>query len=237
MTLTVCLMGSDGMVLCTDSRGTFGDPRGLTAQNDTLKKLFLIRNVGVMTAGSTQGNMIIEEIARVVDNENITNCTAIMEKIREVANSKFSDWFVGFPFFPVPGQNPAFVRPTVQFTIAGYDEENGEPVPRIYSMSSPTSFAPNLHEYGFALGGVPYYALYLLNRIYTRDQNVKSLQRLAAYVITETAEQDGKVGGPLQLATICPDGASKMIDSEHIKAIIDENMIVSQGLKDLFRME
>jgi len=39
MTLTVCIEGSDGMVLASDSRGTFGDPRGLTAQNDTIKKI------------------------------------------------------------------------------------------------------------------------------------------------------------------------------------------------------
>jgi hypothetical protein len=41
------------MVLASDSRGTFGDPRAVTAQNDNMKKLYLVsKYVGVILAGS-----------------------------------------------------------------------------------------------------------------------------------------------------------------------------------------
>jgi hypothetical protein len=41
------------MVLASDSRGTFGDPRAVTAQNDNMKKLYLVsKHVGVILAGS-----------------------------------------------------------------------------------------------------------------------------------------------------------------------------------------
>jgi hypothetical protein len=40
------------MVVAADSRGTFGDPRGITAQNDSQKKLYSISKYSaILTAG------------------------------------------------------------------------------------------------------------------------------------------------------------------------------------------
>ena len=61
MTLTVALVGKDGIVLATDSRGTFGDPRGVTAQNDTIIKLHTLGKVGILIAGAEQSHIILEE--------------------------------------------------------------------------------------------------------------------------------------------------------------------------------
>jgi len=65
MTLCVCIKGKDGMVLASDSRGTFGDPRAVTAQNDNMKKLYLVsKYVGVILAGSGElGAMVMNEIS------------------------------------------------------------------------------------------------------------------------------------------------------------------------------
>jgi 20S proteasome alpha/beta subunit len=235
MTLTVCLQGKDGLVLASDSRGTFGDPRGVTAQNDTIKKVYLVRNIGILSAGGQQGNMIIEEVANVAEAENIESATKVMEKVREVGRKKFNEWFPAFPFLPVPGQNAAFSRPQLQLTIAGYDVEKEVVVPRMYSMISNFDFSPNLHDFGFALGGVAQYALYLLNRLYNVDMDIESLKHLAAYVVTETATQDGKVGGPVQMAVIVPKDGAYMVNSDEINSIVIKNEKRSKGLKDLFR--
>lgn len=64
MTLTVCLQGEDMIVVATDSRGTFGDGRGPTAQNDNIKKLYLVGNVAICSAGSSHANMILDENKR-----------------------------------------------------------------------------------------------------------------------------------------------------------------------------
>ena len=236
MTLTVCLRGKDGFVLASDSRGTFGDPRGITAQNDTIKKVYLIRKFGILSAGGPQGNLIIEEVARAIESDNIKSATGVMEKVREVGKGKFNEWFPAFPFMPVPGQNSQFVRPILQLTIVGFDVENGKPIPRIHSMVSNYDFAPNLHDFGFALGGVAQYALYLLNRLYSVDMVIENLKRLAAYVVTETASQDGKVGGPVQIGVIAVDGQTQMLNKEEIDSIMKENENRSVGLKELFRM-
>lgn len=234
MTLTVCLQGKDGFVLASDSRGTFGDPRGITAQNDTIKKVYLVRNVGILAAGGPQGNMIIEEVAKVSTSEKIESATKVMEKVREVGRRRFNEWFPAFPFLPVPGQNTAFCRPQLQLTIAGFDVEGEKTIPRIYSMISNFDFSPNLHDFGFALGGVGQYALYLLNRLYSVDMDIGSLKHLAAYVVTETATQDGKVGGPVQMAAIIPKEQAYMVNKDEINSIMVENEKRSKGLKDIF---
>jgi 20S proteasome alpha/beta subunit len=234
MTLTVCLQGKDGLVLASDSRGTFGDVRGITAQNDTIKKVYLVRNVGILSAGGQQGNMIIEEVAKIAESENISDVTKVMEKVREVGRRKFGEWFPTFPFLPIPGQNSAFMRPTLQLTIAGYDAEKENMVPRMYSMVSNLDFSPNLHDFGFALGGVAQYALYLLNRLYSFDMNIESLKHLAAYVVTETATQDGKVGGPVQMAVIIPREQVYMVTKDEVDSIVTKNQERSKGLKSLF---
>lgn len=60
MTLTVCLQSREGLVLVSDSRGTFGYPRAVTTQNDTMKKIHVIGNIGIAVAGLHHFNMIIE---------------------------------------------------------------------------------------------------------------------------------------------------------------------------------
>lgn len=40
MSLAVAIEASDGIVLGADSRATYGDPRGLTAVNDTVQKIY-----------------------------------------------------------------------------------------------------------------------------------------------------------------------------------------------------
>jgi hypothetical protein len=56
---------------------------------------------------------------------------------------------------------------------------------------------------------------------------------LAAYVITETASQDGKVGGPVQMATITP-GGTKELEQPEISSIIKSNEAKSIALKGSF---
>jgi len=230
MTLTVCLKGVDGLVLASDSRGTFGDPRDVTAQNDTITKLYLIRNVGFLTAGSQNGNMVLKELKEVADKEKIEGVTTIMEKLREISRRQFGTWFPAFPFMPTPGQNPSFMRPTLHFIIGGYDDAK---TPLIYSMVSNLDFSPNLHDFGYALGGVAQYALYLLNRLYSPTMNVECLVPLAAYVVTETATQDGKVGGPVQLG-VTKHREAYLLKREDIDKIVSENEERSANLRKLF---
>ncbi len=199
-----------------------------------MKKVYVIENIGIAVAGSSHSNMLIEEVSQIVKEYKIINATYIMQKVREIGIARYDEWFEIFPLMPIPNQNPAFTRPQIELSIVGYDILNIETKPRMYSLSSIYNFAPNLHNYGFMLMGVASYALYLLNRLYSNDMDMSSLKHLAAYVITETATQDGKVGGDIQMAEI-KSKDSKLIEKNELSTIIDNNKIKAEGLKSLFK--
>ena len=119
--------------------------------------------------------------------------------------------------------------------LGGYDYE--EPLTkkqRIYQLLAGFDFAPMLHDYGFALNGVAQYALYLLNRLYVSDLSIDRLISLAAYVITETASQDGKVGGPVQITTVRSAYGCMELPASEIERILAENRTRSEALRESF---
>lgn len=239
MTLNLILKGKDGMVLASDSRGTFGDPRAVTAQNDNMKKLYaLSKYVGVVLAGSGElGATIMNEIQERIQGANppIEGVTPVMHLVQEILKKRFNEWFQGFAVAPIQGMQVP-LRPTLVLLIGGY-EVDGEDKPtdqqKIYSLNCHQNFAPMLHDYGYGLNGVAQYALYLLNRLYMSNLTVDKLLPLGAYVITETASQDGKVGGPVQLMTINQTGCVTL-KQEEVDKVLEDNNSRSQKLRESF---
>lgn len=102
-------------------------------------------------------------------------------------------------------------------------------------MVSLLDFPAMLHDYGFALQGVAQYALYLLNRLYEPDRTVEELTSLAVYVITETASQDGKVGGSANVITIVPGPKGcQLITPAEVQRIQGTNQLRAKALRDSF---
>jgi 20S proteasome alpha/beta subunit len=235
MTLLVGLRGTDGIVVASDSRGTFGDPRGVTAQNDAQKKLYKASKYAcILTAGTGElgANLMAEVLKVTQENDGVTE---VLNKTRNLVRQSYNDWFPGFAVQQTQDQSIP-VRPDLALLIAGYDIAAGgtsQPEQKIFQLISGLDFAPMLHNYGFALVGVAQYALYLLNRLYKDNSAVERLRALAAWVITETASQDGKVGGPVQMAVIQPTGTSELPSNE-IGTIIQKNETKSRSLQDSF---
>lgn len=237
MTLLAALKGKDGFVLAADSRGTFGDPRGVTAQNDNMQKAHILAtNVAALAAGSGElGSLVIDLVKKKLTERKIEGVTRVLETLRETARESYKQWFSSIPPVQAPalvmtGQAPA--RPDLSFTVAGYEPDG---TPRLYTLVSQLDFPPMFHDYGYALQGVAQYALYLLNRLYEADRTVEELAPLAVYVITETASQDGKVGGPVNVITIVPGskGCQLMTQAE-VKKIQDLNQSRAKALRDSF---
>src|SRR5262249_8146045 len=86
----------------------------------------------------------------------------------------------------------------------------------------------------FALAGVPNYAIYLLDRLFEPQRPIQDLVDLAAYLITETATQDGKVGGPVQLITITPLDGCVALDADTIGQIVRRNDVRRRAWRDSF---
>jgi hypothetical protein len=117
------------MVLASDSRGTFGDPRATTAQNDTMKKVYSVsKYVGVLLAGSGElGSTIRNEIGEKMRETDIKGATQVMQEIRNLLLARFDEWFKGWLVQPVQG-SPVPIRPTLVLFVAGYDlDTEGKP--------------------------------------------------------------------------------------------------------------
>jgi 20S proteasome alpha/beta subunit len=194
MTLVACLLGKDGLVFAADSRGTIGDPRGLTAINDKQQKLFrLTKFTGILTYGQAEmAAQLIAEIRSKATNDD-AKIDEIMVMARSVIRERYQDWVRNIPFEH---------RQLIGFILGGLDDSGNA---KAFYLSSPLDFAPQLVTTGVALGGIPQYATYLVHRLYNPAMNREHLLSLAVYIVAETATQDPKVGGPIRLAQIAKD--------------------------------
>ncbi len=224
------------MVAASDSRATFGDLRGLTAQNDTMTKIFaLTPHVVVTLAGTAEiGMQLMEDLGKTLAEQKVDGASSVMAAVRSHSRDKYAEWFNGWQI-QANSANTAPQRPELQMLIAGYDQADGAfTVPKIYQLVSSFDFAPMLTTTGFGLQGVPQYALYLLNRLYLPEATIDELKALAAYVITETASQDGKVGGPVQMATVTSSGGCGILSPSEVEVIVGANTTRSEQLRSSF---
>lgn len=237
MTLIATLEGPEGLVLAADSRGTIGDPRGLTAINDVQRKLFKLSDFcGIATSGSSElAARIIDKLTTRLKETKVDpkDVDAICEASVKLIKEEYTSWFGPRPW--VTAQPVIDQRPAIIFILAGYKLVNGQPpLARIYLLNSQIDFAPQLCPTGFMIAGIPQYAIYLLHRLYDRQMGLKSLQALAAYLITETATQDPKVGGPIRMAEITVIGGWRELDDGAIDAVIKANEEQSRRLREFF---
>lgn len=226
MTLIVALRGTDGTVIAADSRGTIGDPRGLTAINDTQVKLFKLSNLCALgiSGASELAAAVVDLLRGKITSDNIEGIDDIMAATRQVARQSYDDWFQKFPLPERPG---------LLLTLTGYNAgATGDS--KTYLLTSSLDFAPQLLPSGNCLAGIVQYAVYLLHRFYDPGMSVEQLKRLAAYLIAETATQDPKVGGPIRMAVVRPvDGYQDIRDAE-VAAIVAENETQSQAMREFF---
>ena len=63
MSLVIAMKAVDGIVMAADTRGTVGDPRGLTAIDDNYQKIFPLGQCGIGFAGAAEmGNTLLDEL-------------------------------------------------------------------------------------------------------------------------------------------------------------------------------
>ena len=237
MTLIVGLEGRDGLVLAADSRGTIGDPRALTAINDLQQKLFkLSSQCGITISGSSElATFLIGKLQDTMAQKKLTQVDDVVKEAIEVIKSNHFKWFGKRPW---AGPQPILdQRPGLIFIIAGYNVIKGNAGAKIFLISGALDFAPQLCSTGFMVAGIPQYAVYLIHRLYDRQMNLKSLQALAAHLITETASQDPKVGGPIKMAHITPNEGYQELDEKSIEHILEINQRQNRELRQFFIKE
>ncbi|MFH1866986.1 MAG: hypothetical protein ABIJ81_02795 [Patescibacteria group bacterium] len=236
MSLAIAIQTNKGISVASDSRGTFGDPRGVTGANDTIQKVYgLTKYTAMAVAGANEiGATLLDLLIPIIKEKSLEGIDAILQATRELFRNKYNEWFPNLPAMPSP-QAPHLQRPGLVVILAGYRMANGQPdQPMLYNLISQLDFVPSLSNYGFTIIGVPQYAIYLLNRLYSKDMLLRPAIELAAYCISETATQDGKVGGAIQIAEITPENGFKAYTREEVEGITEENKKQSKSLRGLF---
>lgn len=219
------MKASDGIVLAADSRGTIGDPRGLTAINDSHTKIHQIGSCGVAFAGASEmGAVLLDELQKNSVDARCGNIDAAIAEIVPACAQYFSQWFGGIP----PNQ-----RPGVLITLAGYRQAD-PPEPMVYLLNSQANFAPQLFNNVPCMSGVPQYAVYLVHRYYDQSVSLENAKALAHYLIEETASQDPKVGGPIRIAEITAGSGFRELAEEEVAEIGTGNQELNQKLKEFF---
>jgi 20S proteasome alpha/beta subunit len=216
------------MVLAADSRGTIGDPRGLTAINDSYTKLFkLSDHCGITVAGASElAAKLVDELHVALGQGKQVYADAILVETRKLMRARYDDWFSKFKIDERPGVN---------VILTGYDKDKqNNIIPRTYLLASPLDFAPQLSPNGNMMAGVPQYAVYLMHRLYNPGMGVAHLTRLAAYLISETATQDPKVGGPIRIASITEGAGFRELGSPEVLEIIKLNEEQNTKLRNFF---
>jgi 20S proteasome alpha/beta subunit len=223
MSLAVAIEATNGIVLAADSRATFGDPRGMTAVNDTVQKIYKAspRTAVAMVGQAETGASLIQHIIAGLAAQPGANVNVdfVAETIRTIGNQYFSQWF-GTPQFLMGPLGPVPTpRPDVWFLLVGFD---AGAQPKILALPStpPFNFSPHLSTTGFAAAGIVPLAVYLLNRLYRRGLDLEIAKDLAAYCIIETASQDGKVGGPIRLAIVKPNEDTIILSEDDTLTIV-----------------
>ena len=233
MTLIAALEGQDGLVLASDSRGTVGDPRQLTAINDTHKKIFKLSDYcGIATSGAAElNNRLIDNFISHLEGKEIINIDVIVNEFIKFAKKEYQAWFGSRPFIsqgpPITDQRPGMI-----FIVAGYNRDIKQK--RIYLLNSALNFAPQLCTSGHMLAGVPQYATYLIHRLYNPQMKLNNIKSLAAYLIRETATQDPKVGGPIKIAQITVETGYEELESKVIQDFVRKNDEQNAKLREFF---
>lgn len=202
MTLTLCVIAKDGIILVSDSRAS-----AFLTSNDTVKKIFkLDEHNAVGIAGD--GSLAMHFFDTISKDLNFRNgISDLAEQLRKLGKDKFNEFF--------SHQEPKD-RPSLTILLAGYTPLNK---PAIYQLSSNDNFVPRKSPTGFDCIGIPIIANYLLNRLYEPEINLDNATDLATFCIKETSSQDNRVGGLTQIATFSNTKEYSELSKEEINKI------------------
>ncbi len=225
MTLIVAMKSKGAIILGADSRGTIGDPRGLTAINDTYQKIFPLGCCGLGVAGASEmGNVLLDELLKGAIQQ-ISNIDDGVRQVGQQSAQYFTQWFGSIPPKEWPG---------VILTLAGYRFNQTQPEPMIYLLHSQSNFAPQLWGDYPCLSGVPQYAVYLAHRYYSPSISAERAKVLTEYLIAETASQDPKVGGQIRMAEITPQNGYRELTKQEVGAIRKTNRSLNKAIRQVF---
>ena len=206
MSTVLGFVGTDGIVLATDSRETNTTEGGvaLTHKDDTQKIHQLTPYIGLATHGHA-----VSYSSQLLDLFNRHGLPQLAKEKGDI--DSFSN---GFAIF-IRDQYDAWVRNVpagflerpfyrMQFVLVGHTPEGAPKIIHLDSSPSGPRLAPRLAN-PYYTGEIESVAMYWCSKLENQLHSgmpVEALKRLAVFIINETAKIHDRVGGPVQLAIV-----------------------------------
>jgi len=216
LSLTIALMGIDGLVLAADSRTTegytLGGPR---IRDDSIKFVQLNESWGVLTYGlSDIGQAGLTALREEILKESSRfSLVSVLEESTQIFERVSTDW---------SRSNSQIGRrdKDVGFVIGGYDrEERGF---RVFNFQSPDFLAKKLNG-RCLLGGQWNIAKFLVRKFFTEDAKTDTLKALTVFLLGATMTVEKTVGGPIRLATVTESKGFQWVLEGEIRRISEAN--------------
>jgi hypothetical protein len=189
MSLVVVMQVANGdVVIAADRRGTIGDPRGLVALDECVRKLIPF-GVGAALGIVGMPSAVLRPVQQALADINAG-------RPREDIVGHLSDllkehYRVNFGLRPFITDKPIQdARPQVAVVYADRRRDGKG----LFVLPSEVNFAPLPVGRPYVMAGVSQYALYLYQRLWREDLSAQQAARLAALLVCETSKLDPKVG-------------------------------------------
>ncbi len=220
MTLVIGLKAKDGIVIASDSRASSD-----ITSNDKVQKIFQLgEHSAIGIAGD--GGLAMYFLDQIKPGLNHgTGIVDLAEQIRKKGKELFNDYFEHLQ----PGE-----RPSLQLLLIGYTNDAKA---EIYTLRSTDNFVPRKGVTGFESIGVPYFADYLLNRLYEPDIKTEAGVELCVLCIEETNSQHRGVGEANRVATFSNINPFVELPQAKIKELREKAQKFQIGQKSKFYPE
>jgi 20S proteasome alpha/beta subunit len=230
MSIAIGLIGTDGIVLATDSRMSVGTETGVHYPDDNSQKLWkLTDNLGLTSVGSQQGyrQFILEMCQRKLKESNMNNLGE--QTITTLTDTVRNDFIHQIQGFGTLAKELLMTR--YGMMVAGYDDSDSPIIlsMRAYITSHDIPFVPDVRHYYCidSADGTAEYIMAKTNMVKQIRQgiNIHILKKLAVLLIEETKISTDAVGGNTQMATITKDGGFEFVEENDIKKITEDTKV------------
>jgi 20S proteasome alpha/beta subunit len=239
MSISVAIIGTDGIVLAADSR--------VTSKSYTVE-MSLLHNAGKKLWVKRIGDKFSIGVASVANNAGFQHWLIdyylnVEVKAKEDKLTDFDVFIFGFSSYikqmvelyakDMPDKFISRDAFDLGFTVVGYMGKE----PQIHYLQSSHSFSPDIkHDYYVA--GVPsigdYWMMKLWKHLFDDKSdspkpkvNTEILKRLAVMIVSETSKLNNSVGGRISMVVLRGDGTAEIIKQQEMDSIKKQIAIIT----------
>jgi 20S proteasome alpha/beta subunit len=240
MSISVALIGKDGIVLATDSRVcSITAGFGAQSHDDNCPKLWNIGNIGISVAGNLGGyeGILIEDFKKHINNSSKLEYDKFVDDFVTFVKDKheilMKQW--GASLLKSGGGITSLLSFFFDFIIVGYDDKTPTIKHAALSQGIFLTKYPECELRNYYTTGIWDIANYWMirTRNYLPTMGINELKLLASYLVYESRYYNS-VGGHIQMLTIQKDIGLKIIPQSEV-AILGKQTekLINKNTKNL----